>query len=161
MSPSQSCLNWFQRRRSPQTGPRAIEASPMLNTTITGFQVYFLIEGRADGDTAAAAYDGVVRVDAERRGRRCACCRPVLVESGRTGKISGQCAVQQEADTEFASRAALYAFLATSTVAPSQNSFMIFERDLSSSSSMARRPLARISPWLRWEPKIKSLMSSM
>ena len=72
----------------------------------TGFAVYFLIEGRADGDTAAAAYDGVVRVDAERREEGVHAAAQSFVESGRTGKNFGQCAVQQEADTEFLDRAA-------------------------------------------------------
>ena len=50
-------------------------------------------------------------------------------------------------------------FPATATVAPSQNSSIIFLSSSSGRISMLRSPFARISPWERWLPKIKSSVS--
>ena len=63
--------------------------------------VHFLVQGRTYCDAAATAYDGVVRVDAERREEGMHTSAEAFVEPGRAGEYLGQRAVQQEADTQF------------------------------------------------------------
>ena len=67
--------------------------------------VDFLVEGRAHGDGAGTAHDGVVRIDAEGGEERVHGSAQALVEAGRTGEDLRHRPVQEEADAEFLRRA--------------------------------------------------------
>ena len=67
--------------------------------------VDLLIQGRTYGDGAAAAHDGVVRIDAKRGEEGMHRSAQTLVETGRAGENLGDGTVDQEADTELFGRA--------------------------------------------------------
>jgi hypothetical protein len=137
------------------TGPQAEEASPMLATTIPGRRLTRL--NIAAPTAMSPEPPTMALLGMEPKGAKKACMEPPMprLKPVSRPKISARVPYSTKS-TARSLTAPSAPFSTAARMRPPRYSFMIRVRPASSSLSMAEKHLARISPWLRWEPKMKS-----
>ena len=150
MASSHSSLNWsivakheaFPRRAAAGRGVADVADDD------AGLLVDVLEQGRADGDVARTADDGVVGIDAERREEGVHRAAHAPVEAGVAGEDLRQRAVDEDSRWPGPAWCPWRPSRRRADSRRRSSSRMIFISAASSSLWMADRPLARISPWL-------------